>query len=534
MTVQDAQDQWADNMRSKAEECARKRSSGQGERLEPSTLEEARELIHELRVNKIEVELQNEQLRLIQNELDAQRTRYVKLFDHAPVGYLTLDENGLILEANLTAAGLLGVDRFDLIHQGATRFVSSDDQDDFYLFRRQVLQTSRKQAWEMPLLRHDGTSFWAWLEAVPTSEDRDHTRQILLLINDITRRRQAEEENLRTRSLLETAGRLARFGGWSVDLATNRVHFCGQGAQIHGASPGFSPTVEEAIRFYPPEWREKIAAVFYQCATKGEPFDEEMEIVTLQGEKIWIRTTGQAVSDAAGRIRKVEGAFQDITERKKFEESLQASVAEKDVLLREVHHRVKNNLAVISSLVELQHQSMTDGDKIAQLQDLSNRIKSMALVHECLYHHEDVSKIDFQDYLEALMRELCPALNSRRGISCSVKAQGVTLSLQIAVPCGLIINELVSNALKYAFPDGRTHDGLARPRIQVEMEKGNGTCRLVVADNGVGLPPEIDPQTTNSFGLHIVRMIGTHQLRGELEVERGGGTRFMLNFKASK
>lgn len=534
MRNQDKHDAWLADLRAKAHEIARNRSFEHDAAFEAGSQKKMRELIHELQVQQIELEIQNEQMRLIQAELDVARIRYTDLFNMAPAGYLTLDENGLIQEVNQSASTLLGVVEDELIDQDITRFIASEDQDTFNLFLGQLPQFSESRDCELSMQRSDGARFWTWLGAVLTPEGPDRAPHVLLLIIDISRRKQIEKENLQVKSLLETAGHLAKFGGWSVDLAENRVHFCGQTAQIHGAPPDFSPTLEEAIEFYTPEWREKIATNFHNCATKGEPFDEEMEIVTLQGEKIWIRTTGQAIRDASGQIHKVEGAFQDITERKKTEESLRASAAEKEVLLREVHHRVKNNLAIIVSLLELHHSSVTDAGTVAQLQDLGDRIKSIALVHEQLYCNENMSRIDFQNYLETLIKDLCLALKPNEQISCVAEAHGVELNLELAVPCGLIVNELMTNALKHAFPDGKSHDGLTPPEIRCNVQVDNGTCHLVMVDNGVGIPPEMDVWTSNSFGLQMVRLLGTHQLRGRLDLERDKGTRVSLSFELKK
>jgi len=525
---------WIADPRTRAREIVRDTSSGRGDTREGIIPEQADELVHKLRVQQAELELQNERLRRIQAELNAERIRFTNLFNRAPAGYLTLNENDLILEANLAACTILGLPRDDLIEQALTRFIVSKDQDAFSLFRGKLSQSSGSRSCELRMHRPDGAPFWVQLDAVLAPEVSGPGTDVLLLISDITRRKQVEEENLRIKTLLETAGHLANFGGWRVNLGENRVIFCAQTARIHGMPADFSPTVEETFGFYPPEWREKIAAVFHNCATKGEPFDEEMQITPCQGERIWIRTTGRAVRDETGRIWLVEGAFQDITERKTFEQMLRASAREKEVLLREVHHRVKNNLAVIASLVDLHQPSVAGPAATTNLQELGTRIKSIALVHEQLYRQKKPARIDFQDYLQTLLNDLRLCLGSDADISCMAEAHGVELGLDVAIPCGLIVNELMTNALKYAFPDGRTHDGRSSPAIRVVVEEDNGLRRLVVSDNGVGFPPEIDLRTSKSFGLHMVRMLGTHQLRGRLDLEQDKGTSISLSFEYPK
>jgi len=348
---------------------------------------------------------------------------------------------------------------------------------------------------------------------------------------DITQHKKAEEENRRIKSLLETAGRIARFGGWSVNLSDYKVYMSSQVAEILEAPPDYSLTVERAIAFYAPEWREKISEVFNRCATNGVSFDEEMEILTLKRRRMWIRTTGEAIRDEAGVIRQVAGAFQDITEHKKIHEALQSSLGEKEMLLREVHHRVKNNLAIITSLLQMVLEEVKDPAAAAVLWDLENRIRSIALVHGHLYQNENLARVDFQDYLESLLHDLRFSLGEGKNIRYIALAGEITFGIDAAIPCGMIINELVTNAIKYAFPDGKAYDGQSRPEISVEVRKDNGHCHIVVADNGVGIPEEIDLYNSQSFGLRLVRMIGTHQLGGNIELERSPGTRVTFTFK---
>ena len=230
-----------------------------------------------------------------------------------------------------------------------------------------------------------------------------------------------------------------------------------------------------------------------------------------------------------------KGFFQhiirDITERKQVEEKLQASLEEKVMLLREVHHRVKNNLAIISALLDMQRQGVDDPAAAAVLLDLNTRIRSIVLVHESLYQSENLAWIDFHDYLEALIQDLHSSLSTGRDIRFAAEANGVRLGIDLAIPCGMIVNELVTNAFKYAFPDGKAHDGQESPEIKVTMYENNKQYRIVVCDNGVGFPPDVHLDNSGSFGLRLVRMIGTHQLGGKFELDRTRGTCITLTFE---
>ena len=224
----------------------------------------------------------------------------------------------------------------------------------------------------------------------------------------------------------------------------------------------------------------------------------------------------------------------DITERKQAEEALLVIIAEKDMLLKEVHHRVKNNLAVIIGLMDLQGQTISDEPARIALAELDARIKSMAMIHEQLYQSDDFSHIDFQAYLEELCVYLRSAYHTSGDISISVSAVGVEMGLDIAVPCGLLITELVTNSYKHGFPTSWPCTGADGCKIDVSAQWDGVAYTLAVADNGVGLPAGLDWMNAKTLGLVLVNLLGQHQLQGQIELDRTGGTTFRLRFAPSK
>ena len=210
-----------------------------------------------------------------------------------------------------------------------------------------------------------------------------------------------------------------------------------------------------------------------------------------------------------GKLIRFTGTLQDITESKVLENNLQASLAEKEVLLREVHHRVKNNLAAILGLMDMERQSTTDKTAENLLVELSNRIKSMSTVHEKLYRSESLSKIDFQDYLRSFTSHLRTSFRTKVEIISTIDAEGIELSLDLAVPCGLIVNELVTNSIKYAFPGGKPgvqHQKACK--IDITMKEETGRYTLIVSDNGIGLPAGLDWRDTRIPGITASQNVG--------------------------
>lgn len=251
---------------------------------------------------------------------------------------------------------------------------------------------------------------------------------------------------------------------------------------------------------------------------RGEIVPERYEsrFVTKTGEDRWLVVSAGLI-DYQGMPAGV-ASFLDITESKKAELQLRKSLAEKEVLLKEVHHRVKNNLQIISSLLELQSEYIQEESTRRYIAESQNRIRSMALVHEQLYKSEDLSSVDFARYVEDLVQSLCQSIMvDLEQIRVQVKVDHIALEIDEAISCGMIVNELVSNAFKHAFPGGRggviTISG---------TQAADGTVCLTVADTGVGLPPGLDFLNTESLGLQIVNML-TRQLRGALRFESTNG-----------
>lgn len=215
----------------------------------------------------------------------------------------------------------------------------------------------------------------------------------------------------------------------------------------------------------------------------------------------------------------------DITERKEFENALKASINEKEVLIREIHHRVKNNMQIISSLLNLQKQYVHDEEAVNVLLESQNRVKSMAIIHEKLYKSGNFSQINFADYIKSLVNDLFYSYGvDISQIKKTIILEEVMLGLETAIPCGLIISELVTNTLKYAFPNHR------KGEFKIELHSADDLYHLIIYDDGVGIPEDVDFFESDTLGLKLVSSL-VDQLEGTIELLRDKGTVFKIVFK---
>jgi two-component sensor histidine kinase len=224
------------------------------------------------------------------------------------------------------------------------------------------------------------------------------------------------------------------------------------------------------------------------------------------------------------RLDEIENISRDASEHKRAEEQVKVSLKQKEVLLREVHHRVKNNLQVICSLLKMQSAHLKDKQVQEVFRETQNRVRSIALVHEKLYGTSDLARLDFAEYVRSLATSLFRTCGVNKDtISLTLDLMSVQLNVETAIPCGLIINELLTNALIHAFPHGR-----GKIRIGLQSAE-NGTCTLTVGDDGIGLPPNVEVAGQH-LGWQLISAL-TEQLKAEVNVCREGGTTVEITFR---
>ncbi len=282
----------------------------------------------------------------------------------------------------------------------------------------------------------------------------------------------------------------------------------------------------KSLPIIPPENMEDYFRFLQEIVElKKKVINRELECIRKDGQRIWISLSVTPLEDDSGAVYGVMNIVSDITDQKKAREQIETSLREKEVLLKEIHHRVKNNMQIISSMLSLQEDSIDDQGMKGVYQAGQQRIQSMGLIHEQLYMSDDLSRIDFSRYVESLSQYLFQSFDQdTAGIQFISDIAPVALSIETAVPCGLIINELLTNSMKHAF------HGQSEKKIWIEMKKEAGnSVALTIGDNGIGMPSAEVSGKRSSLGLILVREL-VLQLHGSLEYRESQGTVFHIVF----
>jgi PAS domain S-box-containing protein len=391
---------------------------------------------------------------------------------------------------------------------------------------QEKINTEGHIALEIVNRRKDNTLFISFLSASVLKNDEGEIIGAMGVSRDVTAVKKAEEElrlsEERHRAIYDQAytgiARIAKMGRFL--LVNQRLSdMMGYSSEELYKKTFYELVLEEEVETSLRDWDDLLGGVITN-------FSKEQTYIRKDGRLISANVTVSLVRDTNKAPNYFVAVFEDVTERKENERKLQESLREKEVLLKEVHHRVKNNMQVISSILNLQSSYIDDEKALSVLSESQDRIKSMSFVHESLYQSDTLSEVNFAEYIRNIARNLYHSYGRPEGgIELHFHLDNIFINLDTSIPCGLIINELVSNALKYAFKGRKTGT------IAIHLARvSDSILRLVVEDDGVGLPESFNVETAESLGLQLVTTLAT-QVGGILKVESNNGTRFTLDFK---
>ncbi len=342
------------------------------------------------------------------------------------------------------------------------------------------------------------------------------------------------QDLLESHDLLEKMGEIAKIGAWKVDLRTNKASWTKQLYNIYELDSSTPLTLEEILQFELPQYRSVHRKVVQELMERGTPFDLEIETLTAKGNHRWLRIIGKGLYDPEGKITHRIGITQDITTRKEIEQKILSLLKEKEILLKEVHHRVKNHMQTVTSLLQLQANASEDPYIIQTLEEANNKLKSLGILYDKLYRTHQIRQLSLREYLPTLVREIIDSFPKKILLTLEEDIQDIVLQVNQLSSVGIIVNELITNSLKYAFT-GRTEGRIRVSAQEYEPEGENAWGKpktfvsLIVEDDGIGIPESIDLTQISSFGLQLIEAL-THQLGGSLRITRQKGTKFELVF----
>jgi len=344
-------------------------------------------------------------------------------------------------------------------------------------------------------------------------------------VRDITEQKNAEKKLRDSENRFRAAFENAAVGASMVDLEGKFIKVNRRLCEMLGYAEHelLSRTFSDVT--YPEDIPIGLKALKEMIAGNSGYHSFEKRYIHKDGHIIYLIISPSLIRDLDGRPMHFLGLFQDITRRKEMETQIISSLQEKEVLLKEIHHRVKNNMTVVHSMLELQSHYIHDERDREMFRQSMNRIKSMAIIHEKLYQSKDLARIHFSSYLKQMIEDMFTSYGlTKDRISLKIDVNDIYLGIDSAIPCGLIINELVSNSLKYAFPD------IQKGEVIVSLSTGGSDeYELVVSDNGIGLPDGLDAGSAQTLGMTLVKAL-VKQLQGTIETKRGKGTEFRITF----
>ena len=486
----------------------------------------------------------------IQQKLQESEENYKSLIEHTPDGILIHDEKGEVIYANPAALNLVGLSTLeDVQNTNLFNYVLPEYHEKIKMRKAEMNKKPQTPFLEIKVKRKDGKIIEA--ETKTSRIVYKGKPAVEVVLHDIALQRQLEREqmrlqleeesnrelkreiaaHIRTRQRLNANQKYIRL---LIDSSLDMIFACDHNGKI----TEFNQAAQNIFGYSSAEVLNKHISVLYADKELSDKIgDYIFEDGNFAGEVMHVKKNGTTFSAyiSAALLKNEKGDLlgtmsisRDITRIKETEEQLKKSVHEKEILLKEIHHRVKNNLQVISSILKLQSSYVKDPKIIELLKECRNRISSMAFIHATLYMTKDFTNINFSEYIGNLAGNLQQSYTSReKKILLKLDIPRLYLHIDDAIPCGLIINELLSNSFKYAFEKKKR--GVIG--IVVKVKKEN--IILAISDDGVGMPKSVDYKNTESLGLQLVISL-VEQLGGTIKLERGKGTKYVIAFKKTK
>jgi len=448
---------------------------------------------------------------------------YKLLYENAPMAYQSLDIDGNLIKVNKTWLKKLGYTTEEVVGNWFGNFLSPPSLEKFRTNFPRFKEAGEVSNVEFEMVKADGAIIVVSFDGKIGYDSKGNFKQTHCIFKDITAQKTAEtamvESQRYYKTIFENTGTATIIIEKDSTLSLVNTQF----EQLYGMQGN---EIEGKLK-----WTDMVTSQYIPQMQKyhkrrrnnpdAVPRNYEFDFVDSAGN---IKNIFVTVAIIPGTAKSLV-SLQDITYSKDTERELKTTISEKDTLLREIHHRVKNNLQIISSLLNLQSRYIKDSEALDVFTESQNRVRSMAIVHEKLYQSNNISKIDFSEYLSDLVTSLFYSYNIQPNkISIETDIENIFFDVDTCIPCGLIVNELLTNCVKHAFPNNKSG------HVYIGLHDEEGTYTLNVSDDGVGFPKSIDYKNTETLGLQLVTNL-VNQLEGSLEILNNVGTSFKIEFK---
>lgn len=485
---------------------------------------EFEELSRKLYEKQDQIEMQKRELLEKQSEMEESLDRYADLYDFAPNGYFTLDENGIIKDINYTGAQMLGVQKKLVLGLPFIHFLSKDNFQKYLNDLRDARQSFAQVSDDFQINPEKKMDCFIHLVLTPLRDYRNNELCFRVSITDVTDKKKIEDELIESEKRFRTMAEYSPVMIWISDMNLNIVY--ANKTKLDFLKRTFDEVKDQNwLETIHPDDRNNFLAVVRDAYDKEKNFTIELRVDCKGDGYRWVMLSAAPRQLPDGKMIGFTGSDVDITEKINARIELEDSLREKEILLKEIHHRIKNNLQIISSLLNLQLNYLENEEIIELLKSSQSRIRSMAMIHEKLYNTKELSRINFGEYAREFTNYLFNAYRSKIGsLRLELDLADVYLDINLSISLGLILNELITNALKHAFPNNRPG------KVGISLKEENGQVQLIVTDDGEGLPQNFDIKKTNSLGLELVDSL-VEQHKGRLEISTEGFTEFRILLK---
>jgi len=456
--------------------------------------------------------------RRIEQDLILSEAKYRSYVENATDGVFAIEESGRFIEVNKAACDLTGYAKEELLRMSVSDFLVDEAEGDERSRVEEISGTGFVKS-ERRFRHRDGSARWWAVDAVRISD-----KVSLALAKDITERKTAENRIREYTDSLDKTMKTAKIIWWELDVASEKLLFDLRIVGMFGYSAERFENLRDFISLLHPDDVGLISNG--RAALLGgasEKYEIECRVLGENGKYRWYYLVGSLVRESSSASSRIAGVIMDIDDRKTQENKIIALLEEKELILKEVHHRIKNNMTMMKSLVSLQQKYLTDAKSLEALKDIESRFQCMLVLYDKLYQDSSFRNISIKTYLPTLIEEIVGNFPNGDSVRIATDLEDFILSAKTSQTLGIIINELITNIMKYAFDD----DGGV---ISITARRTDGKIRFSIHDDGIGMPETVDFNDSTGFGLMLINQL-SRQIDASIRIERGNGTRVILEFE---